>query len=379
MRICNLLGASAVSVLSRIVLTTTPRSRAGNTPVSFDSDGIPFIINNCTTCIICNERSLFVGPLQPENYRVETVQTTVLQKRYAGTICLELGDDSNATHVYEIPETIYDPTTQFNLIGIPFLATYFNYTNCSAGDDVDADGTTIKSSGCRSKFVWDNGRNVRNFTHGESMLPELVLYQGHGYFSAFCKRVQQRYDDAFAFAFSSAFSILPDSTEDPAMVSDTKDTDNKDAEFLPNHFVEDNAMEWYKPSTSDTFSSKMPTQQDGSSFELGMSLSFYDSRGNSKVIVYEGVMPDGLTHTVRQQDGTRLQVHDAHLRLKLQADLFNIPKTPLDYCKEVGKGISKKEAEGTCKATHSHSYSTGVNGLASPPLPSLLPQDFSIG
>jgi len=116
MRICNLLGASAVSVLSRIVLTTTPRSRAGNTPVSFDSDGIPFIINNCTTCIICNERSLFVGPLQPENYRVETVQTTVLQKRYAGTICLELGDDSNATHVYEIPETIYDPTTQFNLI-----------------------------------------------------------------------------------------------------------------------------------------------------------------------------------------------------------------------------------------------------------------------
>ena len=59
MRICNLLGASAVSVLSRIVLTTTPRSRAGNTPVSFDSDGIPFIINNCTTCIIyCNLRMI---------------------------------------------------------------------------------------------------------------------------------------------------------------------------------------------------------------------------------------------------------------------------------------------------------------------------------
>ena len=56
-------------------------------------------------------------------------------------------------------------------------------------------------------------------------------------------------------------------------------------------------------------------------------------------------MSDGLTHTVRRQDGTRLQVHDAHLCLKLQADLSNIPKTPLDYCKEVGKGISKEEAE----------------------------------
>ena len=41
----------------------------------------------------------------------------------------------------------------------------------------------------------------------------------------------------------------------------------------------------------------------------------------------------------------RLNVHDAHLRLTLQADLSNIPRTPLDYCKEVGKGISKEEAE----------------------------------
>jgi hypothetical protein len=31
---------------------------------------------------------------------------------------------------------------------------------------------------------------VRNFTHGESTLPELVIYQGHGYYSAFCTCVQ---------------------------------------------------------------------------------------------------------------------------------------------------------------------------------------------
>jgi hypothetical protein len=33
------------------------------------------------------------------------------------------------------------------------------------------------------------------------------------------------------------------------------------------------------------------------------------------------------------------------LRLKLQADLSNIPKTPFGYCKEVGHGILKEEAE----------------------------------
>ena len=53
----------------------------------------------------------------------------------------------------------------------------------------------------------------------------------------------KRYDDAVKYNFSSAFSILPDSTEDPAVVSDTKDSDNEDTEFLPNIFVEDEAME----------------------------------------------------------------------------------------------------------------------------------------
>ncbi len=251
--------------------------------------------------------------------------------------------------MYEIPEAIYDTNTQFNLIGISFLAAYFNDTNCSAGDDVDADGTTIKSSGCRSKFVWDHGRHVRNFTHGESTLPELVLYQGNEYYSAFCTRVQQRY----AFTFSSAFSILPDSTDDPALVSDDEDDGT-----LPSHLVEDDAMEWYAPppqtastppitvddSPVETIPSPSTHCTDGSSFELNMSLSFYDGRGNSEMVVYEGVMPDGLTHTVRRKDGTRLHIHDAHLRLKLQADLSNIPKTPLDNCKEVGQGISKEEA-----------------------------------
>jgi hypothetical protein len=77
--------------------------------------------------------------------------------------------------VYEIPEAIYDLNTQFNLIGIPFLSAYFNDTNCSTGDDVDADGTTIKLSGYHSR---DHGRHVQDFTHGESTLPKLVGTRG---------------------------------------------------------------------------------------------------------------------------------------------------------------------------------------------------------
>ncbi len=72
------------------------------------------------------------------------------------------------------------------------------------------------------------------------------------------------------------------------------------------------------------------------------------------MVVYKGVMPDGFTHAVQRQDGTRQNNHNAHLCLKMQVDLGNIPCTPLDYCKEVGKGITKEEAENLAQPRIKH-------------------------
>ena len=52
-------------------------------------------------------------------------------------------------------------------------------------NDVDSDGTQITSIGTHLKLVWDHGRHERHFTHPNSSLPELILYQGNGYFTAF--------------------------------------------------------------------------------------------------------------------------------------------------------------------------------------------------
>ncbi len=60
-------------------------------------------------------------------------------------------------------------------------------------------------------------------------------------------RVQQQYNDAVAFAFSSVFSISPDSNDDPALVSDDEDDGT-----LPSHLVEDDTMEWYAPPPQTT-------------------------------------------------------------------------------------------------------------------------------
>ena len=101
-----------------------------------------------------------------------------------------------------------------------------------------------------------------------------------------------------------------------------------------------------------------------------MSLRFSDGIGQAETVVYEGVMPDGLTHTVRRQDGTRLNVHNAHPCLKMQADLTDIPQTPLDYCKELGNGIMREEAIGSTKSFNPSA--AGADGLASLPISSFL-------
>jgi hypothetical protein len=132
-----------------------------------------------------------------------------------------------------------------------------------------------------------------------------------------------------------------------ALISDEEDSDdNGDKTVKP--ATSHGEVEWYSPyavgaslghalpTASTTHDSPATAAPPSTCFELGMSLSYYDGVGNAKRVVYKGAMPDGLTHTIRRAYGTRLQVHNAYLRLKLQADLSNIPKTPFDYCKEVG-------------------------------------------
>ena len=65
------------------------------------------------------------------------------------------------------------------------------------------------------------------------------------------------------------------------------------------------------------------------SLELRMSLSYYNREGLNEIVAYERTLPKSLSHAVRKKDGTRLVVHDPHLRLNLQPDLSNIPTTSL--------------------------------------------------
>ena len=122
--------------------------------------------------------------------------------------------------------TTYDPNTPFNIIGLPFLQEHFGDEATGPESTVEEDGNSIMSSGGRSLFTWDHGQHQRRFTHAISALPELVLYQGTGYFAASCTRIGNYYSDNVNFAFSSAYSLNPEA----AIVSDSESDLESDSE-----------------------------------------------------------------------------------------------------------------------------------------------------
>jgi hypothetical protein len=138
--------------------------------------------------VLSPKSGLFPGELVlvPVQVTVNTVENSQPRQQYEGVIRLELVNDYNAKHVYNIPGAIYDPKLNFNLLGISFLADFFQDKDSLPGNNVDSDGTTVKSSGCHLHLVWDHGQHVHNFTHSDSALPNIMLYKSNGYFAAFC-------------------------------------------------------------------------------------------------------------------------------------------------------------------------------------------------
>ena len=107
--------------VSHTVLAT---DTVANDAFSFDTNRVSFIIDNSATCIISNQRELFVGRLKSVQVSMTTCEGYIAKKRYLGTLRLALTDDSNKTHSYDIQDCIYDPDSPVNIVGIPVLSEF---------------------------------------------------------------------------------------------------------------------------------------------------------------------------------------------------------------------------------------------------------------
>ena len=175
---------------------------------SWDTYGIPFVVDNSETAIISNKRRLFHGHLTPTRVTLETADR-VSTKTQLVVICrLVLTDNKNINYTYDVPSCVFDPAIPINILGVPALGTLFG-DNANAGSPYDEDDTTIKSGATRSHFIWDHGKHKRHFMNCSSLMPELHLYVGHGCFNAFCTHIQKLLRDKVHYTLSSAYSIDP--------------------------------------------------------------------------------------------------------------------------------------------------------------------------
>jgi hypothetical protein len=76
-----------------------------------------------------------------------------------------------------------------------------------------------------------------------------------------------------------------------------------------------------------------------------MNIIFNDGTEKSKHVVYKGATASGLKHVIRCIDGSQSNVDQSHLSFINQMGFENIPQTPLNYCQEVGIGITQEQAQ----------------------------------
>ncbi|KAL7496856.1 hypothetical protein ACHAWT_005049 [Skeletonema menzelii] len=267
----------------------------------FDTDGISYVIDNSATCVICNDESQFEpGTLRKHTSSVETANGEA-NPSMVGTLRLTLTADDGESFQYLIPDAIYDPNSPFNILGIPALGDFFGRNDTVPSSDDE--GTFVTSSANRTILTWDHGKHQRSFAHSDKRLPELLCEAGYGYFHAFTSRLRRAFDDKVHYAFSSAHTKL---------VSPVATTP------LPK----------VTPSTE-------------SPFTLGEEVIYTDGSGNSSAVVYEGGSVNG-NHIIRTEHGDRIVTPAPHLKALNQPDLTNVPRTPLDYCKEI-KDVTQEE------------------------------------
>ena len=125
---------------------------------------------------------------------------------------LILTDDANKHHSYIFPCCVFDPMTPVNILGVPYIGTFFG-DNSDATDPLAEDGTTIKLVSTKSQFIWDHGRHERHFVNGSSCMPELYIYASHVYFKDFCTIVHKFLSEKVNFNFPSSYSIYPQTSD----------------------------------------------------------------------------------------------------------------------------------------------------------------------
>ncbi len=297
-------ASSKQSSLRKVALTFKNDKEGIDNSCSFDTDVIPFVIDNSASCIICNDRNQFVENLRAQESFVETSHGTACSN-YVGTIRICLTMDKETTMQYHITGAIYAPHSPFNILGIPFFGSFLGQDNTSYPTQ-DDNGTYIISSASRSHFIWDHGKQECHFCHNKRSLPILFHKTGNNYFGAFYTWITRLYRGSVQYAFSSAYSVIPDEDTPLCSRKGGRRLSNNDALPIPASDIDSSlparSSYQFEPDKSlPMFTTQMPSHEGATSvvtpksdFQFGQDVLYNDGAGNQERVVYKGTTPDGL-------------------------------------------------------------------------------------
>ena len=92
---------------------------------SWDTYGIPFVVDKYATAIISNKRRPFQGHLTPTRVTLETADGFSTKTQIVGIFCLVLTDNKNKNYTYDVPGCVFDLATPINILGAPALGTFW--------------------------------------------------------------------------------------------------------------------------------------------------------------------------------------------------------------------------------------------------------------
>ena len=89
---------------------------------SWDTDEIPFVVDNSATAIISNNHRLLHGHLTSTRVTLETADEVSTKTQLVGIFRLVLTNNKNENYTYDVPGCVFDPATPINILGVPALA-----------------------------------------------------------------------------------------------------------------------------------------------------------------------------------------------------------------------------------------------------------------
>ena len=153
--------------------------------ISFDTDSDRFVVDNSANCIIWKNKTDFVPTTYIKTNNASVGITTAVGTAFPlgiGSIRVGWYDDNKKYHNFILKGVFHVPNSPVNVLG---LSTFSKQMQ-----DYHSHGTSIKSFGKKSIFVWNNEKYQRTFHHSESNMPELPVNDGYSSFHRLCNYLE---------------------------------------------------------------------------------------------------------------------------------------------------------------------------------------------